>query len=331
MLDRRLLKSLTRIVGRAHVLTAPADVLLYGYDSSTAKGQPEAVVFPTSTEEVSRVLSLCAQYHLPFVPRGAGTNLSGGSVALRGGVVVELSRMNKVLEIDVANQRAVVQPGVVNLELQNQLAPYGFQFCPDPASQKASTIGGNVAENSGGPHCLKYGVTTNHVLGLTVVMPSGEVRRFGGRVPDTPGYDLVGLFVGSEGTFGIATEMMLKLRPLTETAQVVLALFNSLEAAGETVSQIIAAGIVATALEIMDRNTLRAVEASFPTGLRTDVEAMLLIEIDGLAEAIDRQAGAVRGDLAAPCRRNRCRWAGRRKSGRSCGWRGAPPSGRRHG
>ncbi|MCJ7822019.1 MAG: FAD-binding protein, partial [Armatimonadetes bacterium] len=200
------------------------------------------------------------------------------------------SRMNRVVEIDVPNQRAVVQPGVVNLALQNALAPHGLQFCPDPASQKASTIGGNVAENAGGPHCLKYGVTVNHVLGLTVVLPSGEVRRFGGKAQDFPGYDLVGLFVGSEGTFGVATEMVLRLRPLTEGAQIVVAFFDSLEAAGESVSRIIAAGIVPAALEIMDKTTIEAVEASFPSGLPTDMEAVLLIELDGVKEALDRQA-----------------------------------------
>jgi glycolate oxidase subunit GlcD len=290
MLDHGVVKSLRRIVGRQHVLTGPADVLLYSYDSSTARGTPDVVVFPASTEEVARVVRLCAARRLPFVARGAGTNLSGGSVPLRRGVVVVLSRMNRVLVIDAPNQRAVVQPGVVNLDLQNRLAPLGFQFCPDPASQKASTIGGNVAENAGGPHCLRYGVTTNHVLGLTVVLPSGEVRRFGSAVLDAPGYDLVGLFVGSEGTFGIATEMVLRLRPLPESTQVVLALFDELEAAGQAVSRIIASGTVATALEIMDRHTIAAVEASFPSGIPLDVEALLLIEIDGLAEALDRQA-----------------------------------------
>ena len=290
MIDKRVLKSLTKAVGRGAVLSHPADLVLYSYDSSTARGTPDAVVFPSSTEQVARVVKLCAERRIPFVARGAGTNLSGGSAPLRGGVVITLSRLNRVLEIDAANQRVVVQPGVVNLDLQAMLAPYGFQFCPDPASQKVSTIGGNVAENAGGPHCLKYGVTTNHVLGLTVVTPQGEVRQFGGRTLDLPGYDLVGLFVGSEGTFGIATEMVLKLRPLPESTQVVLALFDTLEAAGEAVTQIIAVGIVATALEIMDRNTIAAVEASFPTGIPTDVEAFLLIEVDGLTEALDRQA-----------------------------------------
>ena len=290
MLERRLVRSLARIVGRQHVLTQPADLLVYSYDSSTARGMPDAAVLPASTEEVSRILRLCSQHRVPFVARGAGTNLSGGAAPMRGGIVVELSRMSKVLEIDPANQVAVVQPGVVNLELQGKLLPHGLQFCPDPASQKVSTIGGNVAENAGGPHCLKYGVTTNHILGLTVVLPSGEIRQFGSRVADTPGYDLVGLFVGSEGTFGIATEMVLKLKPLPETAQVVLAIFDTLEASGEAVSQIIAAGVVAAALEIMDRSTMEAVEASFPSGLPTDAEALLLIELGGIKEALDRQA-----------------------------------------
>ncbi len=289
-MDKTVIRSLRRVVGRQNVLSEPADLLLYSYDSSTARGMPGAVVLPASTEEVSEVVKVCARRGIPFVARGAGTNLSGGSVLLREGVVIALSRMNRVLEIDVGNQRAVVQPGVVNLDLQNVLAPHGLQFCPDPASQKASTIGGNVAENAGGPHCLKYGVTVNHVLGLTVVLASGEVREFGSKAEDPPGYDLVGLFVGSEGTFGIATEVVLRLRPLAESAQIVVAFFDRLEWAGEAVSRIIAGGIVPAALEIMDRATIEAVEASFPSGLPTDVEAVLLIELDGLKEALDRRA-----------------------------------------
>ena len=290
MPDRRLVKSFQRIVGRRHVLTQPADLLVYSYDSSTARGTPDAAVLPASTQEVSAILKLCSQRRISFIARGAGTNLSGGAAPVQGGLVVGLSRMNKVLSIDPANQIAVVQPGVVNLQLQAVVAPYGLQFCPDPASQKVSTIGGNVAENAGGPHCLKYGVTTNHVLGLTVVLPSGEVRQFGSPALDSPGYDLVGLFVGSEGTFGVATEMTLRLRPLPESAQVVVAIFDTLEASGEAVSRIIAEGIVAAALEIMDRSTIEAVEASFPSGLPTDAEAFLLIELDGLQEALDRRA-----------------------------------------
>ncbi len=289
-MDRRVIRSLTRIVGRQNVLTKPADLLLYSYDSSTTEGRPDAVVFPESTEGVARIVKLCAEGRISFVPRGAGTNLSGGSVPLQGGVVIVLSRMNRVLEIDAENLRAVVQPGVVNLDLQNVLAPHGLQFCPDPASQKVSTVGGNVAENAGGPHCLKYGVTVNHVTGLTVVMPSGEVRSFGGKALDPPGYDLVGVLIGSEGTLGIVAEMVLRLSPLPDDAQTVLAIFDTLEAAGESVSRIIAEGMMPAALEIMDRQTIEAVEASFPSGLPLDVEAVLLIELDGLRESLDRQA-----------------------------------------
>ena len=289
MLHKRLIRSLHRIVGRRNVLTAPADLLLYSYDSSTERGRPDAVVLPSSTEEVAGVVQVCGKHGLPFIARGAGTNLSGGSVAPHGGVVVQLSRMNEVLEIDLPNQRAHVQAGVVNLDLQEMLAPHGFQFCPDPASQKVSTIGGNVAENAGGPHCLKYGVTTNHVLALTVVLPSGEVRHFGVPVVGQPGYDLVGIFTGSEGTFGIATEMTLRIVPLPEGVQTVLAIFDHLDTAGEAVSQIIAAGMLPAALEIMDRTTIETVEASFPTGLPTDVEALLLIEVDGVNEGLARQ------------------------------------------
>ena len=324
MLDRKLLKSLERVVGRRNVLTQPADVLVYSYDSSTARGMPDAAVLPAATQEVSAILKLCSQHKIPFVARGAGTNLSGGAAPVRGGLVIGLSRMSKVLSIDPANQIAVVQPGVVNLQFQAMVAPHGLQFCPDPASQKVSTIGGNIAENAGGPHCLKYGVTTNHVLGLTVVLPSGEVRQFGSKALDPPGYDLVGLFVGSEGTFGIATEMTLRLRPLPEGTQVVVGIFDSLQASGEAVSRIIAQGIVAAALEIMDRSTIEAVEASFPSGLPMDAEAFLLIELDGLKEALDaraercaqicREAGARSVEIGkAPADRDRL-WAARKSA-----------------
>jgi len=324
VVDKKVVRALTKIVGRQYVLTEPADVRLYSYDSSTARGRPEVVVLPSSTEQVAGVVKLCAERRIPFVARGAGTNLSGGSVPLHGGIVIVLSRMNQVLDVDVDNRRTVVQPGVVNLDLQKLLEPHRLQFCPDPASQKASTIGGNVAENAGGPHCLKYGVTTNHVLALTVVLPNGEVRKLGAAVADPPGYDLVGLFVGSEGTFGIATEMTLRLKPLPESVQVILALFESLEAAGEAVSRIIAAGIVASALEIMDRNTIEAVEASFPSGLPLDVEAVLVIELDGLEGALDRDTERCAGicrELKArsveigktPAERERL-WAGRKSA-----------------
>ena len=289
-MDKKVRRALEKIVGRRHVLTEPADLLLYGYDASTIVGTPDAVVLPASTEEVARVVTVCADRGLPFVARGAGTNLSGGSAPIRGGVVIVLTRLNRLLNLDVENLRATVQPGLVNLELQGLLKSHGLQFCPDPASQKVSTLGGNIAENAGGPHCLKYGVTINHVVALTVVLPSGEVREFGGAVPDAPGYDLVGLMIGSEGTLGIVTEIVLKLEPLPEDAQTILAVFETLEAAGAAVSRIIAEGMTPAALEIMDRQTIEAVEASFPSGLPLDVEAVLLIELDGLKESLERQA-----------------------------------------
>jgi len=301
--DKRAARAFRKIVGRKNVLTAAADMLLYGYDSSTVVGYPDAVIFPHSTEEVSRTVRVCAERGIPFVARGAGTDLSGGSAPVQGGVVIVLTRMNRVLEIDVENQSAIVEAGVVNLDLQDLLKPHNLQFCPDPASQKVSTVGGNVAENAGGPRCLKYGVTANHVLGLTVVLPSGEVRRFGGKAIDYPGYDLVGLMVGSEGTLGIVTEAVLRLRPLPEDVQTVLAIFETLEDAGEAVTRIIAKRIIPAAMEIMDRNTIGAVEASFPSGLPLDVEAVLLIELDGLREALDRQAG----ECAQICRDLRAR------------------------
>lgn len=298
-MDNKLIRSFQKIVGRQQVLVTPADLLLYSYDSSTATGRPEAVVFPATTEEVAKVVQLCARHGRPFIARGAGTNLSGGSAPTRGGVVIALTRMNRVLTLDTENFIAVVQPGVVNLDLQQLLTDDGLQFCPDPASQKVSTIGGNAAENAGGPHCLKYGVMVNHVLGLTVVLPSGEVRTFGGLVADQPGLDLVGAFIGSEGTLGVVTEVVVRLRSLPEDLHTVLAVFETLEAAGDAVSRIIAEGITPAALEMMDRQTIAAVEASFPSGLPLDVEAILLIELDGLRESLARQVE----QCAAICRR----------------------------
>src|SRR5437899_6452022 len=208
-----VLKQLRKIVGDDAVLAAREDLLLYEYDGGLAKGTPQAVVFPRTTEQVAAIMRLASEAEIAVVPRGAGTGLSGGSVPCREAIVLATARMNRILEVDLANARAVVQPGVVNLELTNKVAPHGFYFAPDPSSQKACTIGGNVAENSGGPHTLAYGVTVNHVTGVKVVLPDGRVVRFGGK-SDVAGYDLTGLFVGSEGTFGIATEITVKLSRL---------------------------------------------------------------------------------------------------------------------
>nr|MDA8217711.1 FAD-binding protein [Dehalococcoidales bacterium] len=221
----------------------------------------------------------------------------------RGGIVLEFSRMTRILEIDTANQRAVVEPGVVNLELQNALAPLGFQYAPDPASQKISTMGGNVGEDSGGPHCLKFGVTSNHILGLEVVLPSGEVVHVGGAVEDSPGYDLTGLMVGSEGTLGVVTKITVRIMRLPEAVKTLLAVYERLEDVGQTVSDIIAAGIIPATLEIMDRPVIKAVEDSVHAGYPLDAEAVLLIEVDGLADGLERQAE----EIVAICRRNNVR------------------------
>ncbi len=246
-----------------------------------------------STEEVARVVRVCNQHGRPFVPRGGGTNLSGGTIAFEGGVVIEMIRMKQILEVDTASLWARVQPGLFNLELGNALAPLGYQFLPDPASQKAATLGGNVAENSGGPHCFKYGVTTNHILGLTVVLPDGEVARIGGTAPDPLGYDLTGLFVGSEGTLGICTEVVAKIARLPEGVKTLLAIYDSIEAGSRTVSAIVAAGMVPATLEMMDQLVIQAVESSMHCGLPLDCATVLLIEVDGLKDDLESQAAAI--------------------------------------
>ncbi len=290
MKREELIEELGKIVGKENVASSETDLLLYGYDASLFKGRPECIVYPGSTEEVSRVVKLCHREKVPVIPRGSGTNLSGGTIPTRGGVILHFSRMNRVLEIDLENQRAVVEPGLFTLALKNQLARFGFVYQPDPASEKVSTFGGNFAENSGGPHCLKYGVTTNHVLGAEIVLPDGEVIQVGGKALDSPGYDLTGLLVGSEGTLGIATKLILRIMPKPEAVKTMLAIYNSLEDAGRTVSAIIAEGIVPATLEILDRLTIQAVEASVRAGFPLDAEAVLLIEIDGLQDGLERLA-----------------------------------------
>ena len=322
MADRLLLDDLRRVVGAANVLDGAVNLRLYGYDAYLEERRPDAVVFVHSTEEVAGAVAACARHGAPFVARGGGTNLSGGTIPVRGGVIIETIRMNRLLEVDLPNLRARVQPGMFNLDLGTALAPLGYQYLPDPASQKAATLGGNVAENSGGPHCFKYGVTTNHVLGLTVVLPDGSVARLGGKAPDPPGYDLTGVFVGSEGTLGICTEVVVRIVRLAEGVKTLLAVYDSLEAGGETVSSIVAAGMVPATLEMMDQPVIKAVEDSIRCGLPTDCATVLIIEVDGLADDLDRQAQ----EIAELCRRHGARevrlaqddaerarlWAGRR-------------------
>ena len=317
-----LAHDLRQVVGKANVLDSGVNLRLYGYDAYLEERRPDAVVFVQTTEEVAGIVKVCNEWDVPFVARGGGTNLSGGTVPIRGGVVIEMIRMNRVLEIDVKNLRARVQPGMFNLEFGAALAPLGYQYLPDPASQKAATLGGNVAENSGGPHCFKYGVTTNHVTGLTVVLPDGEIARYGGKAPDEPGYDVTGVFVGSEGTLGICTEIVTKIQRLPEGVKTLLAIYDSIEAGSETVSAIVAAGMVPATLEMMDQLVIEAVEASIKCGFPLDCATVLIIELDGLKDDLERQAG----EITALCKKNGAReirvakndaeraalWAGRR-------------------
>src|SRR5258707_4306046 len=233
-MDASIIRQLRKIVGNEAVLDRPEELMLYEYDAGVDKGRPGAVVMPLNTEQVSRVMRLASENKIPVVPRGAGTGLSGGAIAREQAIVLGFSRMNKILEIDTANQRAVVQPGVVNLELSNAASKYGYYYAPDPSSQKACTIGGNVAENSGGPHTLALGVTVNHITGLRVVLPHGRVVELGGKAQDTCGLDLTGFFVGSEGTLAVTTEIIVKLTKLPEAGATLLAIFNTVDDAAKT-------------------------------------------------------------------------------------------------
>jgi glycolate oxidase len=286
-------KRLRKLLGSDSVLDRPEDLMLYEYDGGLAKGTPDLVVFPHTTEHVVAIVRAANEAKIPIVPRGAGTGLSGGCVAPKGGIVIVFSRMNRVLEIDVANRRAVVQPGVVNTELSAALAKHRLFFAPDPSSGRASTIGGNVAENSGGPHTLAYGVTVNHVTGLKVVLPTGELVQYGGKASDSIGYDLTGFFCGSEGMIGIATEITVKLSRVAESIATLLGIFKTVDDAANTVTAITSEGITPAALEMLDGLTLRTVEEATHAGYPMDSGAVLLIELEGLQEAVEEQAEAV--------------------------------------
>ncbi len=322
MLDSQAIAELEAIVGQEFVLSSPEDILLYGYDASLDSHAPQVIVLPGSAEEIAAVVRLARRHGAAFTARGAGTNLSGGSIPIEGGVVIVTTRLNHILEIDVPNQRMVVEPGIFNLGVQNALAPYGYLYAPDPSSQKVSTMGGNVAENSGGPHCLKYGVTSNHVLGLQVVLPDGDIVELGGKALDAAGYDLVGLLVGSEGTLGIVTKMTLRIMHQPEAIKTLLVIFDGLEPAGQAVSDMIAAGIIPATLEMMDNTMIRAVETNMKAGYPLDAEAVLIVELDGLRddqerialeiEAICRKAGANSVKAARTAAERDQLWAGRR-------------------
>lgn len=293
-ISSRFLEEMTAIVGAENVLHRREELLVYECDGYVIeKSVPDLVVFPTCTDHVVRVVELCRRYDVPFVPRGAGTSLAGGTLAVGGGVMICLTRMKRILEINTRDRYAVVEPGVVNVWLTRALAGTGFHYAPDPSSQTACTIGGNVATNSGGPHTLKYGVTVNHVRGLELVLPDASVVRTGGVNEDYPGYDLTGLVVGNEGTFGIVTQVVVNLTRDPEAGRTLLGVFETVEAATETVSGIIAAGIVPAALEMLDNLMIRAVEKAFGFGFPTEAGAVLIIEIDGIDAGMDCEADAI--------------------------------------
>jgi glycolate oxidase len=291
---RELVSRLSKLVGAEHVMFRAEDLLVYEFDGTIERQTPYAVVFPKDAQETAAVVRLCNEMGMPVTPRGAGTGLSGGSVPTRRGVVVATARMRRILEIDAVNRIAVVEPGLPNIQLSEAAAAYGLFYAPDPSSQKACTIGGNVAENAGGPHCLALGVTTNHVLGMEGVTAGGDVTWLGGRVADSFGYDLRGAFIGSEGTLGIATKIVVRLVPVPASVVTLLGIFDTVEQASETVSAIIAAGMIPAAMEMMDRLTLTAAEAGLQCGYPPDAGAVLLVELDGIPEVVESQAATVR-------------------------------------
>jgi len=317
-----IVEELKRLLPPEQVLWRDYDLMLYEYDGSIDKHRPSAVVFPLSTEQVSQVVKACNNHQVPYTARGAGTGLSGGAIPINGGVLISLARMTRIIDIAPENMCAIVEPGVVNLRLGQATAQFGLTYVPDPSSQKACTIGGNVGENSGGPHTLRYGVTTNHTLGLEVVLPDGEIVTLGGSAPDTPGYDLVGLLVGSEGTLGIVTKVWVRLVPIGETVKTILAVFGSMEDASSAVAGMIARRIIPAAIEMMDNLTIRAIESRSKAGYPVDAEGVVLIEVDGLreqveaeAEAVDevcRENGALKVRLAKDEAERAALWAGRK-------------------
>ncbi|MEO8656915.1 MAG: FAD-linked oxidase C-terminal domain-containing protein [Bryobacteraceae bacterium] len=287
-------RKLVDLLGPRGVLDRPEDLTLYEYDGGVDKHRPELVVFPRSTEDVAAIVRVANEFQLPFVGRGAGTGLSGGVIARQGGLMIAFARMNRILEIDLANERVTVEPGVVNLDMTVAVQSQGYFYAPDPSSQRACTIGGNVAENAGGPHTLAYGVTTNHVLGLEAVLPDGSIITTGGKSPDLPGYDLTGLLTGSEGTMALVTKVIVRMMRAPEMVKTALAIYDRDEDAGATVAEITARAITPVAVEMLDGVMLRMVEEATHAGYPMDAAAVLLIELEGLQEAVEEQVEQVR-------------------------------------
>src|SRR5688572_6913096 len=289
-----LVRQLCAIVGERYVLVEKEDVIVYEQDGSIFQVMPEIVVLPADVEQVAAVVKTAKQAAVPVVPRGSGTGLAGGAVPAEGGIVLSLARLDRILKIDLENRIAVVEPGVINLDLTKAVAKDGFFYAPDPSSQAACSIGGNVANNSGGPHTLAYGVTTNHVLGVEIVLDDGQVVWIGGELPDTSGYDLRGVFVGSEGTMGVVTKIAVKLMQTRESVRTLLAIYDRMDDATRAVVEITGAGIIPAALEMIDRTTIEAVETGAPVGFPRDAEAVLLVEVEGLIEHTERSIKLVR-------------------------------------
>jgi glycolate oxidase len=323
-------RELERIVGPSGLVLSAEGRMVYECDMHTFyKGAPDAVALPTRAEEVQAIVRLCRTAGVPIVPRGSGTGLIGGAMAPQGGVMVGLNRMAAILEIDLPNRTATVQPGLVNLWLSNAVQERGWFFAPDPSSQMVSSIGGNVSTNAGGPHCLKYGITTNHVLGLEIVTGRGDLVRLGGKVVDRPGYDLTGTAVGSEGTFGLVTAITVRLTHRPEAVKTVLAAFRTVVEASETVSAIIASGMIPAALEMLDEAIISAINAGTGAGYPQGAGAVLLIELDGpraevevqgeRAAAMCRQRGALSVSVARDEAERALLWKGRKEAAGAVG------------
>jgi glycolate oxidase len=315
-----LIAAVQQIVGPAAVLHRAEDLTLYEYDGGVDKARPDIVALPQTTSETAALVKLAKEYRLPLVARGAGTGLSGGAIARHGGLMIGFGRMNRILEIDYENERAVVQPGVVNLDITLAVRGRGFFYAPDPSSQRACTIGGNVSENAGGPHTLAYGVTTNHVLGLECVLPDGSIIETGGAEQDLPGYDLTGLLTGSEGTMVLVTKVIVRLMRAPETVKTILAIYDRPEDAGDTVAEITARAITPVAIEMLDGVMLRMVEEATHAGYPMDAAAVLLVELEGVREAVEEQTEQIR-EACESCRAREFRVA-RSAEERDLLWKG---------
>jgi len=301
MIPAAAVQEIEKLVGPRGYLHRPEDLTLYEYDGSVDKARPDLVVFPRSTTDVVRIIEISNRYKIPIVGRGAGTGLSGGAIPRAGGIVVGFSRMNRILEIDLENERAVLEPGVVNLDVTAAVQADGYFYAPDPSSQRACTIGGNVAENAGGPHTLAYGVTTNHVLGLEAVLPDGSLIETGGKSLDAPGYDLTGLLTGSEGTMALVTKVIVRLMRQPELVKTILVIYDSPDDCADTVAYITARAITPVAVEMLDGVMLRMVEEATHAGYPMDAAAVLLIELEGLRESVEEQVEQIR-EGCAKCR-----------------------------